>query len=222
MDTLLEELIHSPQLPQYYHQIGTLLAEEQRRRQEFYQTISESDKAEFINGEIIYHSPVKLRHTEAAGNLLVLLRTFVQLHNLGFVGYEKTMLALSRNDYEPNICFFRRERAAQFSPDQIKFPAPDFVVEVLSPSTEQIDRGIKFEDYAAHGVAEYWIIDPEQRIAEQYILQDERYTLLTKARSGVLASTAVEGFVIPIGALFDQAENLAALQAIVKSADRGA
>jgi len=217
MSALLEELIHSPQLPLYYQRIGDLLAEERRKRHEFYQTISEDDKAEFVNGEIIYHSPVKLRHTDAARRLLVLLSAFVQAHDLGFVGFEKTMLSLTRNDYEPDICFFRRERAAQFGDDQMRFPAPDFVVEVLSPSTEEIDRGIKFEDYAAHGVTEYWIIDPDTQTVEQYALQDGQYTLMTKARSGVLTSVAVEGFEIPIRAIFDQAENMAALQQIVAS-----
>ena len=40
------------------------------------------------------------------------------------------------------------------------FPAPDFAVEVLSPSTQKNNRGIKFDDYALHNVSEYWIIDP--------------------------------------------------------------
>lgn len=39
-------------------------------------------------------------------------------------------------------------------------PAPDFTVEVLSKSTASKDKGVKLEDYAAHGVRGYWIIDP--------------------------------------------------------------
>ena len=42
----------------------------------------------------------------------------------------------------------------------MKYPAPDFIAEILSPSTDERDRGIKFEDYAAHGVGEYWLLDP--------------------------------------------------------------
>ncbi len=47
---------------------------------------------------------------------------------------------------------------------------PDLVVEVLSPSTAAIDRGLKMETYARHGVPEYWIADPEKEQFEVYRL----------------------------------------------------
>ncbi|MEZ4636403.1 MAG: Uma2 family endonuclease [Caldilineaceae bacterium] len=93
--------------------------------------------------------------------MLVLLDTYVNAHQLGYVGYEKAVGLLSRNDYEPDICFFNAATAAVFEPDQMRFPAPDFVVEVLSAPNSRPMIGIKFEDYAAHGVREYWIIDPD-------------------------------------------------------------
>lgn len=102
-----------------------------------------------------------------------------------------------------------------FAPDQLKFPAPDLVVEVLSPSTEAIDRGIKFEAYALHGVREYWLIDPEQEFIEQYALHGDTYELVIKARTGTISSAAVPGFEIPVRAIFDPAEQLAALRAIL-------
>ena len=52
----------------------------------------------------------------------------------------------------------------------MKLPPPDFVVEVLSPSTERHDRNVKFEDYGAHGITEYWIVDPVAQVVEQYAL----------------------------------------------------
>ncbi len=97
----------------------------------------------------------------------------------------------------------------------MRFPAPDFVAEVLSPSTEHIDRGIKFTDYAAHGVQEYWLIDPEGEVVEQYCLSGGAYEMRIKASSGEITSAAVAGFMIPIRALFDEALNLATLQQIV-------
>lgn len=153
-----------------------LLEEERDKRKKFYEHISEQEKAEFINGEIVIHSPAKLRHILASKNLFALLDAYVRKNNLGLVGYEKMLIALSRNDYEPDICYFNPAKAQTFSLDQMKFPAPDLVVEVLLPSTEAADRGIKFEDYAAHGVAEYWIVDPEQGFLEQYVLQDNSET----------------------------------------------
>ena len=47
---------------------------------------------------------------------------------------------------------------------------PDLVVEVLSPSTEKMDRGLKIETYARHGIGEYWIVDIPKSVIEIYRL----------------------------------------------------
>ena len=101
-------------------------------------------------------------------------------------------------------------------PKQMQFPAPDFVAEVVSPSTEHNDKVIKFEDYAAHGIHEYWIIDPETETVEQYLVGDDSsYKLQIKATTGVLTSRVIQGFSIPVRAIFDEAENLAALRSLL-------
>src|SRR2546423_1671092 len=100
MSNILDQLVQSPKLPLYYERIQAILEGERDRRAEFYRTIRESDKAEFINGQTIYQSPVKYKHAVAGQNLLALLETFVKVNALGFVGHEKVMISLSRNDYE--------------------------------------------------------------------------------------------------------------------------
>jgi Uma2 family endonuclease len=127
------------------------------------------------------------------------------------------LITLIRNDYEPDICYFGPAKAQSFTPDQMKFPAPDLVVEVLSATTEAIDRGVKFEDYATHGVQEYWLVDPELEVVEQYTLNEEAYELVVKVKDGPLESGVVAGFTIPVRAIFDEAVQLAALREIVGS-----
>jgi Uma2 family endonuclease len=217
MSKHLEELLCSPRLRLYYERIHAMLEAETQLRQQFYDLIAEGGRAEFINGEIIMHSPVKLKYTNASRRLLNLLATFVERHDLGFVGYEKTLISLSRNDYVPEICFFGRTKTEGFSPDQFKFPAPDFVVEFLTPGTRVTDCHIKLEDYAAHGVLEYWIIDSDKQTLEQYILESDTYALHTRARSGDVSSVAVPAFDIPIRAIFDGTENVSTLQRLVGS-----
>ncbi len=54
---------------------------------------------------------------------------------------------------------------------------PDLVVEVLSPGTVRYDRGKKRAAYEKAGVREYWLINPTDRMVEQYVLQDGVFAL---------------------------------------------
>ncbi|MCY7356401.1 MAG: Uma2 family endonuclease [Rudanella sp.] len=136
-----------------------------------------------------------------------MLDAFVQRNKLGRVGIEKLLVSLTRNDYEPDVCFWLLEKSSQFSRRQAQFPAPDFMIQVLSKSTEANDRGIKFDDYEAHGVGEYWLVDPDKQVVEQYVLIDGRYDLRLKASDGSIGSMVIAGFIIPIKAIFQVGEN---------------
>ena len=52
---------------------------------------------------------------------------------------------------------------------------PDLVVEVLSPSTSRNDRWFKYNAYQSAGVREYWIVDPDNRTVEVYLLIEGLY-----------------------------------------------
>jgi Uma2 family endonuclease len=56
--------------------------------------------------------------------------------------------------------------------------APDWVCEVLSPSTEARDRGSKLPAYAREGVRHVWLVDPDVRTLEVFRLESTRYVLL--------------------------------------------
>ena len=96
--------------------------------------------------------------------------------------------------------------------DTLKFPVPDFVVEVLPESTEENDRRLKFEDYAAHGVNEYWIVDPKNEAVEKYVLKASQYNPAKAVTSGEIKSDVIAGFAIPIRAIFEAKANRAALR----------
>ena len=216
MEPAVEHLLASPALPKHIERLNQAFEEEQRARRDFYEWLMPERKAEFINGDVIVHSPSRKHHINTTGNLHTLLQTYVRMHNLGFVAQEKALVSLTRNDYEPDVCFFGQEKARRLEDRQLHFPAPDFIAEVLSDSTAKRDRGVKMEDYAAHGVAEYWLIDPDGQALEQYILEGERYALQMKSATGDVRSVAVEGFEIPVRALFDDNENLRVLKALLQ------
>lgn len=56
--------------------------------------------------------------------------------------------------------------------------APNLVIEILSPSTLKRDKIDKLKTYATYQINEYWIVEPEQGILEQYVLQSDRYDLV--------------------------------------------
>jgi Uma2 family endonuclease len=216
---LLEIALHQPDAYLFVAKLQSALEAEREKRLHFYETIDENKKMEFINGEIVFQSPVMMRHNKSSGLLYTLASTFVQKHELGFVGIEKILVSLTRNDYEPDVCYFAADKAREFTPKQMRFPAPDWVVEVLSASTRKTNRTTKFQDYAAHGVREYWIIDPDDETVEQYHLVDAganlRYELLLKSGDGTIRSVVLTGFAIPVRAMFDASEHLRALQAML-------
>ena len=215
MQISLEQALQMPDAVLFAQKLDSALKAEHKKRRHFYEIVEENKKMEFINGEIILHSPVKLQHNDATMLLGMLIKAFVNKNGLGFVGVEKITVSLTRNDYEPDICFFGKTKSKSFKRKQIQFPAPDFVVEVLSNATEKYDRETKLQDYAAHGVQEYWIIDAEKEIVEQYFLQNEKYELLLKAKDGKIESVVLTEFKIPIQAIFDEQNNLATLAALI-------
>lgn len=212
---VLDALLDSPVLPELVQEALRAMGREKRLREKFYADITPDDKWEFIQGEVIMHSPALNRHLLATKGVFKLMEAYVQVHRLGIVHIEKAMTSFPRNDYEPDVIFFGLAKAALITPDTLRFPVPDLIVEVLSPSTEARDRGVKFQDYALHGVAEYWIVDPDAETVELHRLADDHYPPVARQSDGELASDVIPGFTIPVRAVFEEAENLAALRAML-------
>jgi Uma2 family endonuclease len=77
----------------------------------------------------------------------------------------------------PDLAGWRRERMPTL-PDKAYFElAPDWVCEVLSPSTAQMDRVDKLSIYAAHGVAHAWLVDPDAQTLEILALHEDHWRL---------------------------------------------
>lgn len=211
---VLQPLLDSPALPRLVEDLQTALRGEAVSRDRFRDGLTPSIKAEFVNGEVIVHSPARNAHNQVVRRLVSLLSAHNDARALGgVVAAEKALVGLTRNDYEPDVAFWGSEKAAEIGPDTQVYPAPDLVVEVLSASTSRRDRGVKREDYQAHGVSEYWIIDADDESVVAHRLDGRVYR--ETAVGAVLESGVAEGFSIPTPALFDDAAQLATLRAIL-------
>ena len=210
-----QRLMDRPNADLIVQRAADQLAYEAEDRKSFRKWLTPSVKAEFINGQIIMHSPVREAHLVASGNLFTLISTYVKLKALGRVCAEKALIAMGRNDFEPDIVFWRTEQTSGWDRTTNVFPPPALVIEILSKSTAGRDRGIKYEAYQDHRVSEYWMVDPVAGVVEQYALgAGDRgvpmYRLIGKfSKDDVITSSAIAGLSFPAAAAFSDALSLA-------------
>ncbi len=78
----------------------------------------------------------------------------------------------------PDLAGWRKERMPTLPDDAWISVTPNWVCEILSPSTARTDRGVKLPLYAEHKVSHCWLIDPAVRTLEAYELTGEKWVLL--------------------------------------------
>ena len=207
--TLVNQLLdhHNPQ--QVYAEVELVLEREKRDRAKFRKWLKPDIKAEFILGDVIVHSPALEGHNATVLRITGLLLNFCTFTNQGQVRVEKALVQTQRNDFEPDVSVWLKERADDFTPDMKYYPAPDLVVEVLSNSTEGRDRGVKYNDYLSEGVGEYWIVDYRNQHVEQYLLDngyggEKLYRKSVLEREDRLESEVLTGFAVPVASMFYQ------------------
>src|SRR5262245_3183911 len=83
-----------------------------------------------------------------------------------------------RKEYDPDLVAVHASNPDQLVDDEDYFGVPDLVLEILSRWTRDIDRGIKMETYAYHGVRHYWLAEPETDSIEAYRLEAGVYVRL--------------------------------------------
>ncbi len=82
----------------------------------------------------------------------------------------------------PDVAGWRRERMPRLPDTAAIGIAPDWVCEILSPSTAALDRANKMPIYARARVGHIWLIDPGPRTLETYRLRDAAWTLIETFR----------------------------------------
>jgi Uma2 family endonuclease len=105
----------------------------------------------------------------------------------------------------PDLAGWRRERMPTKPRDAWSGLAPDWVCEVVSPSTEAFDRGEKMPVYARHGVRRAWLVDPLEKTLEAYENDDgvfrPRGTFRGEAKARIAPFDAIE---LELAALWEE------------------
>ena len=138
--------------------------------------------AEIVNGEL-HASPRPAPRHAVAGAAIGGLLVPPYFHGRGGPGgwwvlYEPE-LHLGPDVLVPDWAGWRRERMATPPVDLPYFPLPpDWVCEILSPSTASLDRARKLAIYARERVPHAWLIDPIARTLEVLALAEDHYSIL--------------------------------------------
>jgi len=143
--------------------------------------VPENFVAEILGGELYAFPRPASPHAHAAGRLFVKISNPFQDGENGPGGWlflSEPELHFGADVVVPDIAGWRCERMPAV-PNVAYFTlAPDWVCEVLSPSTEKIDRRKKLAIYARAGVGHIWLLDPLQHTLEVLRIASQRWSLV--------------------------------------------
>ncbi len=162
----------------------------------------DSKRREIIDGELFVTPAPRIPHQKILLRLTSAITTYLDKHPLGDLIISPMDVIFSDFDVlQPDLLFVLNEHK-EILKDWVR-GAPDLVVEILSPTTEARDRGIKLKAYAKFGVQEYWIVDPDSRAIEIYRLAKKAYKLAQTCREAEsLTTTLLPGFTCPLASIF--------------------
>ena len=161
------------------------------------------NRYELLDGELIVVPAPNTKHQRVNRELTTRLDRFISDRGSGELFYAPFDVVLSDSDIvQPDLLFVSREREHMITAENMR-GAPDLVIEILSPSTADKDRGKKRTLYGKHGVTEYWLVDPAAETVQIHRLQGE--TLIptrTFGREETLRSPLLSGLELHLDDIF--------------------
>ena len=124
--------------------------------------LPEGERAELIDGQIYMMAAPSTRHQVLVTDMVTDINVFIRQHdgNCRVIGSPFAVFLSEDSEYvEPDVSVICDPSKID---DRGCHGAPDWVIEVVSPSSRSMDYMIKMTKYQAEGVREYWIVDPEK------------------------------------------------------------
>lgn len=151
--------------------------------------LPDGERAELIDGQIYYMAPPNRKHQDIAGELFGTIREYINSKNGSCRAYIAPFAVfLNKNDknyVEPDISVICDKSKLT---DKGCSGAPDWIIEIVSPSSRRMDYFTKLFKYRSAGVREYWIVDPEKNRILVYNFESEDtgdYTFNDSVKTGI-------------------------------------
>lgn len=158
--------------------------------------LPDGQRAELINGQLYMMAPPNTRHQMLVMDLSYQIKDYITKNN-GACDVLPAPFAvfLNKDDktyIEPDISVICDKNKIT---DQGCNGAPDWVIEVVSPSSKPRDYITKFIQYRFAGVLEYWIVDPGERMVTVYVFQQdivEHYSFAQEIPVGIFQGFSIK------------------------------
>ena len=139
--------------------------------------LPDGQRAELIDGQIYMMSPPNTNHQRISHILAWTIENYIQSKKGNCMVFTAPFAVFLNKD---NLNYVEPDISVICSKDKLDERgcngAPDWIIEIVSPSTQQMDYGVKLFKYRASGVREYWIVNPLKRTITVYDFENEKGT----------------------------------------------
>jgi Uma2 family endonuclease len=158
---------------------------------------------ELIAGVLYMVPPPTGRHHLVAARLMSEIATWAHGDRGAVVFFPRAAIWTPEGTYlEPDLFLVRATTLQGQGGDAGRLRTADLVVEILSPESATYDRTAKADTYAALGVQELWIVDPEKGAIEQRALEGTSWSSVERPEAAVVRSHAFPGLTIALATIF--------------------
>ena len=142
---------------------------------EVWETLPEGTLCQLVNDKLIMSpAPIDL-HQIIIGEIYIEVSLYLRKKKIGEVRITPYDVHFSKqNILQPDILFIKNENLHKIKTGGL-YGAPDLVIEILSPSTSQLDFEEKKLIYERYAVQEYFIVEPNSKSVTSFFLQDGEY-----------------------------------------------
>jgi len=163
----------------------------------------DGQRYEIVNGVLVMAPAPSPAHQDIVGMIFHYLLVQVKFAGLGRVFTAPIDVDLGqKNVFQPDVVVVLNAHLERVAAKKI-VGAPDLVVEVVSPGSGLMDRIAKYAVYARAGISEYWMVKPEGKTVEVFVLEAGEYRSLgVFGGQQTLPSRVVPGLLVRVEQFF--------------------
>lgn len=139
--------------------------------------LPDGQRAELIDGRMYMMAPPNTRHQSLVSEFTITIGSYIRSKGGNCKVFPAPFAVyLNKDDQnyvEPDISVICDKSKLN---DKGCSGAPDWIIEIISPSTSRIDYGVKLFKYRTAGVREYWIVNPMKKTVTVYDFENEEKT----------------------------------------------